>query len=171
MIYGSIYKYTSPSGDIYIGQTTNSPEMRRYQHNRQARLGSNTLFHIAIRKYGIDNFKYEIIDEAFSKEELNKLELHYIEKYNSCYYNGGHGYNMVSKDNEYMNEYMSKKFRKIYNIFEVFDKDEILIGEFDNTVDCIKKLNLPKPPSIALCLKNKLKQSRGYKFKYKSINS
>jgi hypothetical protein len=167
MIYGIIYKYTSPSGHIYIGQTTNSPEMRRYQHNRNAKLGSNTLFHIAIRKYGIDNFKYEILQEAFSKEELNKLELHYIETYNSCYFNGS-GYNMASKE---YNEYMSKKNRKIYNVFEVFDKNNNLIDEFDHPIDCIKKLNLPKTTSIVLCLNNKLTHSHGYKFKYKLINS
>ena len=160
MIYGIIYKYTSPCGGIYIGQTTNSPEMRRYQHNRDAKLGSNTLFHIAIREYGIDNFKYEIIDKAFSKEELNKLEFNYIETYNSCHFNGGNGYNMVSKEYNMSN-------RKIYNVFEVFDKNNNLIGEFNHPIDCIKKLNLPKTTSIVPCLNNKLIYSHGYKFKYK----
>jgi len=68
-------------------------------------------------------------------------------------------------------ENMSLKKRKILNIFEVFNKNGNLIGEFNNTIDCINILNLPKPPSIVQCLNNKQKQSHGYIFKYKSINN
>jgi len=32
MVYGIIYKYESPSGGIYIGQTIKSIEKRKIQH-------------------------------------------------------------------------------------------------------------------------------------------
>lgn len=344
MIYGIIYKYRSPSGKNYIGQTINLFEKRNRQHINDAKNNSNKIFHISIRKYGIENFEYEILQHAFSKEELNKLEIYYIEKYNS-YYKNGNGYNMTlggegangyiptKEDREklslslkdyyisnpevlkkmsertieynknhpekminhsnFMKEYnkilenkeriiktftkfreenpesvsiqqkkiweregykekmsniqksylennpeeknkrierlrksydenkekhikymkeisntnekkdafknlikndrelnpekykkinekkkekmntqefkenMSKIKRKILNDFEVFDEYGNLLGEFNNTIDCIKKLNLSKHPSIVLCLNNKIKQSCGYIFKYK----
>ena len=64
---------------------------------------------------------------------------------------------------------MSKKKRKHLKLFEVF-KDGILIGEFTNTVDCIKRLGFSQknPPSIVKCLNGDLTQSLGHKFKYKT---
>jgi group I intron endonuclease len=345
MVYGIIYKYESPSRGIYIGQTIQSIEKRNFQHINDTKNGSNRIFHNAVRKYGIETFKCEILHTAFSKEELNDLEIYYIEKYNSYYKNSSHGYNMTvggegangyvftkndrkklsfslkqyyinnpnaltemsrraseynnihpekskihsdfmkhyanlpaniekssntfkqfreenpetisiqskniwqregykekmsnkqkdylsdhpeeknkrikrlikaSRDNaekhsEFMKELLSKaekkeafkslmstdrdknpeKYKiankkrkekmntpefkenmalkkcKILNTFDVYDKNGNLIGDFNNTFDCIKTLNLPKSPSIVLCLNNKLKQSQGYIFKYK----
>lgn len=92
--YGIIYKYTSPSNKNYIGQTINPPEKRKIQHIQDTKNGSTLIFHNAIRKYGINTFTYEILDIASSKEELNNLEIYYIEKYNS-YYKNGNGYNMT----------------------------------------------------------------------------
>lgn len=92
-VYGIIYKYTSPSNKIYIGQTINL-EKRKRQHIQDTKNGSTTIFHNAICKYGIGTFDYEILHKASSKEELNKLEIYYINKYNS-YYKDGNGYNMT----------------------------------------------------------------------------
>lgn len=75
-----IYKYTSPSGKIYIGQT-NDEKRRKRQHKNDARLGSKCLFHKAIRKYGFDNFKYEVLVNCKTREEVNSMEVYYINKY------------------------------------------------------------------------------------------
>ena len=60
---GVIYKYTSPSGKIYIGQTIN-PKERYRKHISEAynakHSGYNTLLSKAIRKYGIEQFKQYI---------------------------------------------------------------------------------------------------------------
>jgi hypothetical protein len=65
-------------------------------------------------------------------------------------------------------ENMSNKKKRILNVFEVFDKTGKKIEEFDNTVDCVKYLNIGKSPSIVKCLNGDLRQSCGYIFKYKS---
>ena len=93
---GVIYKYTSPSGKIYIGQTIN-PKERYRKHISEAyntkHLGYNTRLSKAIRKYGIEQFKYEIIvtldieDSQVLSEKLDWFEQFYIKKYNS-YENG-----------------------------------------------------------------------------------
>lgn len=95
---GIVYKYTSPNGKCYIGQTTR-PVERKIEHISQALSGSKLAFHRAIRKYGIDNFTYEILCSVRAnskrklKESLDTLESFYIEKYNS---NGVCGYNLTS---------------------------------------------------------------------------
>lgn len=48
-------------------------------------------FHRALNKYGFNNFKWEIIDQATSVEELNQKEIYYIQLYDST--NRINGYN------------------------------------------------------------------------------
>lgn len=60
---GVIYKYTSPSGKCYIGQTVNETR-RKYGHRNNAFNGNHKdydkPFYRAIRKYGWDSFEYRI---------------------------------------------------------------------------------------------------------------
>lgn len=93
---GYIYRYISPSGKSYIGQTTTNP-------NRRASNGIGyqgcTAFYDAIQKYGWGNFQLEILQEVESDnliEELNQLEIDYIQKLNTIAPNG---YNIVSGGN------------------------------------------------------------------------
>lgn len=84
---GVIYKYTSPSGKIYIGQTTN--ERQRYCTHKSKSIHPDNYFHQAIHKYGIENFKYEVLFRTQSDDMgrlrtiLNAEEKYYIRKYNS----------------------------------------------------------------------------------------
>jgi group I intron endonuclease len=82
-----IYKITnSINGKVYIGQTVQkNPKMRWYDHQAKARCGVNQPLFNAIRKYGVENFTWEVIDQANSLEELNKLEEQFVEQYNSIH--------------------------------------------------------------------------------------
>ena len=87
---GIIYCYTSPSGKKYIGQTTDKD--RKSKHLYLCKKGVDIPFYRAIRKYGIENFKYEIlysIDDTLEnvKNKLNEKEEYYIRKFNT-YKNG-----------------------------------------------------------------------------------
>lgn len=89
MIEGIIYKYTSPSGKSYIGQTTNELYRRRMWFSMGRYTGGRSKIDRARKKYGPENFKYEIllkntyfnIEEAIS--DLNKWEIYYIGYYNT----------------------------------------------------------------------------------------
>lgn len=81
-----IYKITSPSNKIYIGQTIDMS--RRFRHynsiekiKRQPRLYNSFL------KYGVKYHVFELLEVCFDYE-LNDLEIYYINKYNSCGING-----------------------------------------------------------------------------------
>lgn len=92
-----IYKITNLiNHKIYIGQTIEYEE--RIRHHKQTAFRENSKekdrpLYRAIRKYGLDNFKFEIIDKADSIEELNEKEIYYINKYDSCVDNEK-GYNL-----------------------------------------------------------------------------
>lgn len=87
-----IYKATNKiNGKCYIGQTRHSLEHRKKAHLIRARQGVETHFYQAIRKYGENNFEWEILCSASNKQTLNELETYYITKYDSI----KNGYNMV----------------------------------------------------------------------------
>lgn len=90
-----VYKATNKiNGKVYIGITTHSLEHRKKIHIRDSKR-IDTYFYRAIRKYGKDNFTWEVIDRAESKEELSELEKYYIKLYDS-FDNKEKGYNTTS---------------------------------------------------------------------------
>lgn len=101
MIRGIIYKYTSPSGKVYIGQTTKASKRRRDFLDINTRY-SGPKIENARHKYGPENFQYDILFEVSSnnKEEvyylLNQKEEEYIKIFNSV----DSGYNIL-KGGEY----------------------------------------------------------------------
>lgn len=104
-----IYKYTSPSGKVYIGQTINEVA-RKARHKREA-IYRNTKFYTAIRKYGFNTFQYEVLySEVFNENDkeyifslLNDKEEYYITLYESV----EKGYNMLPKSKVSLMNYIT----------------------------------------------------------------
>lgn len=95
---GYIYKVTNTTnGNIYIGQTTRTPQVRWNQHQRDAfypnREDYNTKFHRAIRKYGVDSFTCELVERCCD-DSLNDREMYWISFFDT--FNTKHGYNCTS---------------------------------------------------------------------------
>lgn len=98
MLY--IYKFTNKTnGKTYIGQTNNIEKRKRghksESFNKKSN-GYNLPFHIAIRKYGFENFDFEIleeIDDAFGRDYLNEREIFFISYYKSLV--SENGYNLT----------------------------------------------------------------------------
>jgi hypothetical protein len=74
----SIYKITSPSGKSYVGLTKMKVSDRWAQHAKKARYGYKHPFHSAIRKYGKESFKVEILFSGLSPEEACIKEIESI---------------------------------------------------------------------------------------------
>ena len=65
-----IYKTTNLiNGKFYIGQDSKNDPLY---------LGSGKLLHKAIKKYGIGNFRKDILEHCVSKRELNEREIFWI---------------------------------------------------------------------------------------------
>lgn len=85
-----IYKTTNLiNNKIYIGQSIK---------NNSNYLGSGYIFKKAIKKYGKQNFKKEIIETCDSIKELNKREIYWINFYNSTDKNIGYNINEGGKN-------------------------------------------------------------------------
>lgn len=61
-----IYRYKNlVNGMSYIGQSIDihdRAKQHRYRYNIEGDSGYNTVFHAAIREYGIDAFKVEVLE-------------------------------------------------------------------------------------------------------------
>lgn len=114
MFRGIIYCYTSPSGKKYVGQTTDEKHRQCIFLNLNIKYCSGKgKIDAARKKYGPENFKYEILEEIFNedKEELiqilDKLETTYIIKFDSI----NKGYN-ISPGGKNHSRKFSKEERK-----------------------------------------------------------
>lgn len=89
-----VYKATNIINDkCYIGQTIFCLDDRKYNHFYNTfTLKIQRYFYNAIRKHGKDNFKWEILCECDTKDELDDMEFHYIKQYHS---HGINGYNLT----------------------------------------------------------------------------
>lgn len=84
-----IYKITNLiNNKIYIGQTVETLEKRFWKHGSNSRSNKDCYKRLylykSINKYGLSNFKPEVIVEGdYNRFLLNDLEKHYIRLYNS----------------------------------------------------------------------------------------
>lgn len=138
-----IYKITnSVNNKIYIGQSVNI-ERRFAQHRYDAKhedRQNGKLLYKDIKKYGIDKFQFEIIEEC-SKDELNKREKHYIKVYNS---NAPNGYNKTigGVGSPCYKKLSTEIILKIIERLKTsMDSAEIIALEFEISPDTVRSIN------------------------------
>lgn len=97
MVSHYIYKITNILNDkVYVGKSKN-PKVRWRQHKCHSKK-RNTKLYYAMRKYGVDNFVFEILEEC-KENEVNVREEYYI-SFLKPYYNmtnGGDGGGFLNK--------------------------------------------------------------------------
>lgn len=129
---GYIYKITNKiNGKTYIGQTRTSIEQRWKEHIRAALRHDNkdhsAPLHLAIEKYGVDNFLVEQLDEC-ENNDLDDYEIYWIKKLNSYNngYNaslGGSGHTKYNYD-EIVNYYLTHNYsiKDTCQFFNIYDQ-------------------------------------------------
>ena len=169
MYKGIIYKYISPSGKIYIGQTINESQRRKTFKNINLRYAGGKI-DIARNKYGPDKFKYSIeaIIEKENREELlnslNELEIYYISKYNS--FENGYNSTLGGENGHIITEEEKEKIRKklSYKILQ-YDLNGTFIKIWENGYQIEKTLNIDRE-SVQRCCRGEYKYSNGFIWKY-----
>lgn len=155
-----IYKITSPSNRVYIGQSKDIyKRWRSYQNNisnskKQSKLYNSFLSH------GIENHKFEIIHEC-EIEDLNRLERYYQELYNCI----DEGLNLVFQECDDAERKLSKETSE--------KKRRLMTGEnnpmygkrlSDEAIEKLRKANLGKKYSDEVNAKKGRKGELSYWF-------
>lgn len=109
--YMCVYRLIAPNGKSYVGQSRNFYDRQNHRKSEYSIWlknvekksfckGKNPKLFLAFKKYGIENFKVDILEENIeSPYELNKIEEYYIDFYD-CVANG---YNVSSGGGVYIN--------------------------------------------------------------------
>lgn len=150
-----IYKITNLiNNKVYIGQTIQPLKKRIGQHFSNCTLSkyTNLPLYNAIAKYGKDNFKVDVIDNAITKEELNKKEEMWIYKLNST--NRNFGYNIARGGVNTLHEQLCVKIVCLNN-----NKQYASISE------AARDLGV-KDTNINLVLQGRSTHTKGYDFEY-----
>lgn len=75
-----VYKHTAPNGKIYIGITSDNP-VHRWNNGKGYK--QNVHFYSAIKKFGWNNIKHEILYDGLTKEKACEKEIELIALYKS----------------------------------------------------------------------------------------
>lgn len=102
-----VYKHIFPNNKVYIGVTCRKPEYR--WDNGNGYTNAQRKIYNAIKKYGWENVKHEILFENLTKEEAEQKEIELIDKYNST--NDNYGYNIEKGGN--LNKEVSMETRQL----------------------------------------------------------
>lgn len=121
---GYIYKIQNIlNNKVYIGQTVKAPQKRFQQHknNFNKPYFSQIVLYKAFKKYGIENFSFEVI-EKIENEKLDEREKFWINYYDSYFdgYNSTLGGRLVELYNWDIDDIIDKYFelksaRKVAN--------------------------------------------------------
>ena len=87
-----VYIHTSPSNKKYVGITGQNPPEKRWDEGRG--YPHNAHFTSAIKKYGWENFKHEIVADNLTVSEAEEMERNLIQLYNTM--DQEYGYNLTS---------------------------------------------------------------------------
>lgn len=143
-----IYCYTNRlNNKKYIGKTNNI-ERRKREHlstafNKNSK-DYNLLFHQKIREYGIENFSFEILDKSEEKDEINYLEIFWIEKVNSFIKNN-QGYNLtIGGDGNSYSKFSKEEIYKIKDMITSGVNYDLICKEFKISKTFISNINYGK---------------------------
>lgn len=163
-----IYKYTSPSGGVYIGQTNKKNVHERALVNGKGYLNfdKETGKYLqagianAILKYGFDNFQKEILFEGLTSDEADKKEIELI----AYYKQHGECYNIASGGKGVP----GTKFTKI----KQYNFNGELVGTWDSVEEAALWLGNKKyQANISACCKGRKHRAYGYIWRYFDDNS
>lgn len=127
-----IYKIENKvNGKVYIGQTNDWE--KRYRHYRSCPFNTraheyNRPIDSAIRKYGLENFDFSIIEifnDADTQEHIDIREIYWIDFFNSTVSNGG-GYNIALGGTGRGTKHCRKNYEERLGMSSKFSQDEII---------------------------------------------
>ena len=145
----------------YIGKTQQKLKIRMWAHknHNEYYLGR------AVKKYGWENFKIEILEECTNVDELNEREIFWIKHFNTKIPNG---YNLTDGGEGTSGRICSEESRKLRSknnprkrAVRCLDTGEI----FESAVEAAGHFNI-LPSTICSVCKGKVIRSGGMKFEY-----
>tara|TARA_R110002020_G_C16300629_1_gene773111 strand:- start:2830 stop:3363 length:534 start_codon:yes stop_codon:yes gene_type:complete len=155
------------NGEMYVG-ATNNIKRRMYEQSSTSSTKCSPKLHIAINKYGIDQFIFFVLEYC---DHFRIREMYYINllnpEYNTAKNQFGKqvGFNHSTKSKKLMSSSKLGIKRRDYKSREVIASKGNETKTFKSAKEAAKTLNCPYT-SVRKCLAQIYKTSGGYTFKY-----
>lgn len=169
---GYIYKITNKiNNKVYIGQTIkkNAEErFRQHKNNYNKSYFSQIILYKAIKKYNLENFLFEVIEEV-ENEKLDEREKYWINYYDSYYngYNATLGGRLIELYNWNIEEII-----ELYHKYKSARKVAKIIGCDHSTIDKILNANQIERYTLAQMRgKTIYLRKNGQEYKFDCANS
>ena len=186
-----IYKITSPSNKVYIGQSINLERRFKHYKNLKEIKGQKKVYY-SIKKHGYINHTFEILEEC-SENELNEREVYWINFYNCVeeglnISSGGGSFGKLNKGKKRSlqtktkisqtkqnnprdtTEEMIQMYRDTSTsqkqIFQ-YDLDGNFISKYISINEAARQLDI-RNDGISACLRGKQNTAYGYRWFYTS---
>ena len=156
----------------YVGKTTKSnPYDRWREHKNTANLNNKQAKSMpilrAIRKYGVENFTFTIIEEC-PDETVNERERHFIQEYNTC---SRYGYNItlggegIKKPPKYWSNHPDSK------PVDCYDLEGRYLATYPSTGVALRTIlgrdpTLSERGGVKTCIKGTTFQSSGHRWSW-----
>lgn len=124
------------NGNKYIGQSQNINQ--RWRSHRAYAETKDTPLYKAIRKYGIENFSFEILEEC-KIEELNDKEVYWINFYDS--YRNGYNQTIGGDGNRHSVKLSEEQVFEIYKRLEGIETMEKIAKDYNVSHVTISNIN------------------------------
>jgi len=145
------YAHVLPPVDTWLKSQQTTVNMEFYTLNRKNNppVQKKNKFADAIRKYGVQAFRYEVLDTVATRNEALKKKGDWIDHYNSCLagLNTGRG---------------THSEQRVYQ----YDLNGILIAEYNTVRETAIATGYPKG-WISNCLTGRFDRIDGFRFKYR----
>jgi len=162
-----IYRITNPKGKIYVGKSINI-EKRFKSYRILSSFKTQRKLYNSIKLYGIDNHKFEIIEEC-NEELLNTREIYWIKKLQAIskglnLTKGGDGIKLCPESQEL------RRLKSMKPILQ-YDLDGNFIKEHKGASDAAKDLGKKQGNNINDCARGKYHSTYGFMWIYKTSES
>lgn len=135
-----IYKITNIiNGKSYIGQSTDIHRRWRNEITDSKCISSHSYDYPlmrAFRKYGVDNFKFEIIEECNS-EELNQKEMYWIDYFDTFF----HGYNQTLGGDTSIRQPKENVIGVIFDLINTDMSHKNIASKWDMSTEMVQGIN------------------------------
>lgn len=151
-----VYKIVNKAnGKIYIGGTSQSTADRLREHKQKARNGVESPLYRAIREYGEDCFDICIIEDCYTREELDNRERYWIANLSST--NPEIGYNIKAGGDIFYHTDLTKlkisrlhkgKISEKREVILQYSSDGNFLREYSSLTEAAKDANIVRSTLI-----------------------
>jgi len=125
----TVYKHTCPNGKVYIGQTAQDVKRR---WNNGTGYKENEYFYRAIKKYGWNNIKHEILFENLTQDEADQMEIALISQYKATDRSNGYNRHLGGQVHDVCSIY--DMLNDDYMPYNIIKESELLTMLFNNII-------------------------------------